>query len=698
MSYRSLKSRSQALRDYNKNKERIDKGSEPALVKLAEYALNTLNYGGESEVETNERREALEKLKQDYDVAQSTEWNNPKYYADKSGFVPPPFKYLGPGNSLDRGTPYNDIDADAKEHDHAYDTAKTQDEVRASDIKLLSQSSDHIVEGISGSGSISNTVGAALAGIGIGGKYLTEKAIGVQYPKSLPQHTTSPQSTTATPMEAEPSTSRRRNTSYSDEPAAKVSRADTTSNIQPNDLQEEMGLTGTGKEQASGGASSDGHPPYYIEKPLSVFDSKINVYRKSHKFMTFGIAPAIISPPPVTNPYTFLTSYLAEVPWHIPAFYLNQSEFDLLSNGSHAIEMHVEVYYRGSTIQFKTAETATTLATLNQINDIAVAYALNKTGQGSNVNYSSFNSTQPMIPTGIIQPIYGPLTTPAYRGMVRDYYGANQSDIANFIGDVPKHQIGRQTFLYNYWVQSLNGNATPALPNNLTTGGWPMLQDKIQQMDGKTVVNSCVAQMTYNPKQAPLKQPLRTISHGLPNPAFGTTISVPNNGRLINSQNAQITTPAIPDSDGQKLSVVSANTNFSNDPAADPVFDIYMPIEKSQIVRTGYWGQADCHIQPSLHIGVQPIPALSTDAMIPSASQFNNWTDTRAYWEIVATMKVKEHSPTAYPYAASANVPYGDNVVFVPASQTPAVQINPRSDGATFAGLYTTATPGLPAS
>lgn len=706
MAYRSLKSRSQALNKYQTVKSRIDSGSEPIIQKIPEYILNTLRFGSESEVEETNRRENVLKQFQDIAVAQTTGWNNQKYYAqgknalpEKTGAVPPPFKYLGPGNSLNRGEPYNQIDADAQEHDHAYNSAKTQEQIEKSDIKLLSQASDHIVEGISGRGSISDTIGGALAGIGIGGKYLSEKAIGVQYPRNLPISTDSPH------MEVDneaASTSRRRpNTDrLSLNTPAKQSRV-VSSSGQPadpeaSDLQVEMGLTGTGHEQASGGASSEGKPSYFIEKPLSVFDSKVNVYRKSHKFMTFGLAPAIISPAPVTNPYTFLTSYLAEVPWHIPAFYLNQSEFDLLSNGSHVIEVSVEVYYRGSTIQFKTAETATTLATLNQINDIAVAHALNKSGQGSSVNYSSFNATQPMIPTSIIQPIYGPVNL--YRGMVRDYYGSNQSDIANFTGDIPKHQIGRQTFLYNYWVQSLTGNATPALPNNLQFGGWPLLADKIEQMDGKTVVNTCVAQMTYSPKQGPLKQPLRTIGHGLPNSVLGAVpgLSVPNNGRLINSQNAQITTTAIPDSDGQKLSVFAANTNFSNDPAADPAFDIYMPVEKSQIIRTGYWGQADCHIQPSLHIGVQPVPALSTESMIPSASQFNNWTDTRAYWEIIATMKVKEYTPTAYPYASAGNVPIGDNMIFVPASQTPAVQINPRLDGATFAGLYTTTHPGLP--
>lgn len=37
------------------------------------------------------------------------------------GWVPPGYKYLGPGNSLDLGEPTNAADALAREHDIAYD-------------------------------------------------------------------------------------------------------------------------------------------------------------------------------------------------------------------------------------------------------------------------------------------------------------------------------------------------------------------------------------------------------------------------------------------------------------------------------------------------------------------------------------------------------------------------------------------------
>lgn len=100
-----------------------------------------------------------------------------------SGFVPPPFKYLGPGNSLNRGQPYNYIDDDARTHDIEYNQAKTIEDVYKSDQKFISAAGDHFIEGLSGKGSISDTIGAAIGGIGIGAKHLFEKSTGtIVYP------------------------------------------------------------------------------------------------------------------------------------------------------------------------------------------------------------------------------------------------------------------------------------------------------------------------------------------------------------------------------------------------------------------------------------------------------------------------------------------------------------------------------------
>lgn len=111
---------------------------------------------------------------------------------DKAGFVPPPFKYLGPGNSLNRGQPYNEIDAAAKRHDEAYSVAKTKYDIYNADQEFLQESKKHFVAGITGKGTISDTIGATLGGIGIGTKHFVEKAADrVFYPSISGKNATS---------------------------------------------------------------------------------------------------------------------------------------------------------------------------------------------------------------------------------------------------------------------------------------------------------------------------------------------------------------------------------------------------------------------------------------------------------------------------------------------------------------------------
>ena len=404
--------------------------------------------------------------------------------------------------------------------------------------------------------------------------------------------------------------------------------------------------------------------------------------------MTFGLAPAFIKTPADIGEF-MLTSYLAEVPWHIPALYLNPSEFRLIPDGSKITRVSCEVIYRGSTIQFETAQSTTGLATLNQINDIATAHGLNRTGWGSNVRFTGFVNNKPMIPSAAIQPTYGPVAN-VYRGMARDYYGSDNST-EQFDDDVPKHQVGRQTFLYNYWTNTARKNTDTAARNQF--GGWPCLAGKINQLDGKTVVNQVVASSTYEPKFAPIKSPLRMQGHGLPFPNQNTTLTVPGLGNMVNQRQANIQIAnVVPTSGGVQASTTEVDYNASNAVTSLPNFDIYTPIEKCQYGQSGFWGVNEGHIQPSLHIGVQPVPALSTSSTLIENAQFNQWTDTRAYWEVKATMIVEEHTPTEWPTATVANVPAGEVIHWAPLGNRPAALTNPRNDGATFAGLYTMGT------
>lgn len=239
----------------------------------------------------------------------------------------PGHKYIGPGNSLNRGAPVDRDDEIARKHDLAYRDATKYDHIRQADKKAILDF---------GEDALSNwNYHSALGAAGIGLKYGVESFAGVQYPK-------------ITGME--PALKKVKSFEISSSDGTNASNPQRVQQLQPastsggsqapsattatppdgavNDIEmAASGLTGTGKEQASGGASSDGKEVHVIERPLSIFENRVNTYRKSHKFMTFGLAPAIIANGAATTGENYLTSYLAEIPWHIPALYLNESEF-----------------------------------------------------------------------------------------------------------------------------------------------------------------------------------------------------------------------------------------------------------------------------------------------------------------------------------------------------------------------------------
>lgn len=434
--------------------------------------------------------------------------------------------------------------------------------------------------------------------------------------------------------------------------------------------------TGTAKDQAAGGGDSRGLVVHTIPRPITKFGYQVNVYTKVHKLMSFGIAPKIFVQNTNDN---WLGTHLAEIPWELPVMYLNKSEFDLLPNGSRVESVSCKVYYRQSVIQFEKAATTSGIATLNQISDISVGHALNKTGWGSSVNYSGFDPNQPMIPTGVRAPRYETIT--GYRGLQQEFYGEDQSN-ANFTSYIPKHQTGHYSFIQNYWALSTNGR--PALAGAVQSGGWPCIVEKYDQYDGKTVINTCVASTEYRPKVAPIKSVLRNTAHGLPRAAATATIQIPTGGHLpiANQCNFKNTDTTAAVNNNREISNTTINYNQQN-----TTFNIYTPIEKSQIFRTGLYGETDPHVQPSLHIGVQPIPALTTTSQAAGDGAYNAWTDTRGYFEVVCTMVVKSDAPTAYPYAATANVPIGDQMFEIPAASQPAYNKSPSDQGATWAGL-----------
>lgn len=395
-----------------------------------------------------------------------------------------------------------------------------------------------------------------------------------------------------------------------------------------------------GTAQGQGGSGDGNAPPtpiYKAMKPFTAYGSKYNTYRKVHRLMSFGLAHTWIEKTVGTAKQTWLSTFLAEIPWHMPFFYLNPSEFNLLPKGSKVKEMRIKIIHRGNRIAFETSASTTQLATLNQIQNIGVAHGLNKTGWGVDVYYDAFNSTQKMIPTSLAEPVYTDYIT--------SWYGYDQTS-ADFTKEIPDHQIGYKSLIRNYF-------AMPTIMSNAAiTGGTPCIAKAIQFYDGKTTINQTVGEFVWKPVFAPIKQPLQSVRFGLPE--IGTTgISIDVQNNLISNNRAQITTTGVNN---------SAQLNYIKNLSASD-FTLTTPIEKSDLLKTGPWGHmTDQEIQPTVHVGIQPIPALtSTDVTTTS----RNYTDAQADFEIYAEIDIEEYSPNAFPHAIEGNVPPGDIVYAV---------------------------------
>lgn len=670
---------------------------------------------------------------------------------ENRGFVLPFDKYIGPGNSINRGDPESEADAIAQEHDLRYfdaqyryshgeiDEATAEKEISDSDIKAINQFGQ------------SGTFASVLGHDGLQIKHLTEKLVGQQYPKfnketkdssisgkmpkqikqqykaqyermspaqqraylnhpdmsymfdDISENPTINRINQAAAKEgfkrpggiAKPFIDAKRNkpstsTAYNDvskpHPAQVTETSGTFAVEEPSDISDpttaqpskiiqpeisaatsstdvEMGLPGTG--QGTGG-SGDGNANgamevYSPERPLSIFGTKMSTYRKVHRFLTFAIAPNWVSIN-LTTPIEqqrWLTTCLAEIPWDKPVLYLNPSEFDLIPNGSYVKEVRIKIVHRGNRIAFETGEVATRLATLNQIQNVVTAFGVNKTGWGVNKTYTSFTVGNPMVPTAIGNPIYNTLDD--------EWYGFPNAS-ASFTSVIPVHQLGIDYALDNYFCLA---NAVENF------GGVPPLQECMTYMDGKTTIDKVVGEYSYKPNMGMLKRPLKHLRSGLPvmqssQILINGTIEP---GTVVNPASGTI------DATGAIQTNNSSTRNPSNTFAASSDFDMFALIEKSDYLRQGQWGQyKQAHVQPSVHVGIQAIPSLtSTNILGP----IENWTDAQATWDVICEMDVMEHQPTKLPYATAANVPAGE-VIYDTAQG-----LRSTENSCTFAGLHT---------
>lgn len=456
--------------------------------------------------------------------------------------------------------------------------------------------------------------------------------------------------------------------------AAKKRRTQEPSKKTPASNPMELNGTATGQagtnagESGGGGISgaSDGPGPYIVPQPQLYSKKVIRNWHKTHKFLTFGFASKIIAKPHETPapPHTmyYMTSPLAEVPVQKPFLYLSPQEFNLLRPGETVKSVKVKVYQRNVRVAFETASTTSGLATLNQNKNGMVAVGLNKTGYGVNASVLTVDDNIPMIITDIENPDYT-IYTPMF-------YGAPNAD-GSFATTVPTVPNGDFALLKNYWVTATN---------NLTTGGWPNYRAKVAEYDAADAVGQCLMTYEYSPKQGMLVRDPAWRDVGAPRHNVPIEI-VHGTG---NNQGLQVT---ITDATAN-ATIGETNVNrIPPTPAAATFYDL--DIEKSQWLAPGVAGEFDPKIQPSLHIGVQAVPAITSGDVTSSVwTGIDDFTDVQAYFDVECEMITEYHEHVDRMFSSTATA----NTIDIPFALRrkqlcPAAQI-PDGEVSVFAGLH----------
>lgn len=408
-------------------------------------------------------------------------------------------------------------------------------------------------------------------------------------------------------------------------------------------------LPGTAGGMGGGGMEQAVEP---IPRPMYSAHSYTRHFKKVHRLMSFGLAfkPVAVPRGAGSTAYSdvYMVTPMAHIPWEHLFMYLNPSEFELLPPGARVTHVSCSVKAENIRIAFPTNSTDSNLATLNQNKFLRIGKGLNQKYQGVNAQPGGFESKQPMIATSVTD--FPDLKT-AYKNWVDNFYGVANNDTTDpdiFTTNTPRHQFGVPWVCQYYFMPVTQ-------TNDPTLSGWEDLQVHLEEIkvDGPA---GEIVRMEYSPKVGVVKQPTTGIWTGLPSTTTpDADHGIPLNTGAGNTQ-ARRTTINIADSAPTGSTEISSNWKT---PTIS--FDMVQFIEKSQNLYQGITPEYSASTQPTLHVGVMPVPALTTSAIDNTANN-NSFTDSQAYFEVTCEAAIECAYPTKRPLARRPNVSLGAEI------------------------------------
>lgn len=433
-------------------------------------------------------------------------------------------------------------------------------------------------------------------------------------------------------------------------------------------------LPGTGKVNDTPVAEG-GPRGFELPTPYNGLKTYTRHFRKVHRTMTWGFNYNTVD----FTQYWYCTTPLCDIPWNWLYLYINASEYGTLARGAGVEKVRVSVVQRNVRVAFPTNSTANNLATLNQNKNIVYSKGLNLKGFGQPGIYTAFQTNQPMIPTDFVT-----VNWANHQRLSREmYFNPVTADFAN---ETPRHQFGIPQVFPMYYIAQLQKPNAAAAQGNLN--GWPCFQNWIHEVDADATTGNVIVECEYHPKSGLITLPKNVVDQTYI-VGNANTFDVLRGSHNLDVHRQRITrVPAAGDPNNKR-----PNTSISQVQAVAPIQgglaeswnlqNHVQIIEKSQVYHKGLYAHIEPVVQPSLHIGVQPTPALTSSAVTGASN--NSFTDTQSYFEIICEIEINENYSCPFPGTGDEHMTPDNFWVQVNRAQGEAY---PNPFRSTYNGLY----------
>ncbi|XP_060856916.1 uncharacterized protein LOC132934593 [Metopolophium dirhodum] len=326
-----------------------------------------------------------------------------------------------------------------------------------------------------------------------------------------------------------------------------------------------------------------------------------------------------------------------------PYFYMSPSELkNIVSNirGVKVLQVSCKVVMRNPRTAFETNASTSNLATLNQNKFVQYAHGLVNKTRGFNTVYEFATATNPMVPsacTAIDDKFMKKVISAMYGTKADDWLKPNWSVGAT----LPCSFMNLPMQFPSYYTMYANS------AQNNGQIGWQDIQKFITKKDASAVIGSTIIDYTYKPTISYLTMPWSSVFAGRTN-LKGTNVE---KFRVEDTNSISLPNAfTLNKLDGSYTADVSNNYAILNDDKWRNIFSddfnrYTEPLECGQYIKHGLRPSISAKIQPSLHIGVCPVPQLTTTnaTFVP-----DKFTDIECMWDIETELVCEYGLPYTY--------------------------------------------------